>query len=176
MWRRLNWCPRRTTCSCLKACPPIWPNVLMRLQRGANLDSWLDDLFHRTDHGVPPPETSGSAQVRLSHPLFSGPQPSGGSFQGLRGRAATRKSPYLTSGPTFIALRPWKRVLSASDSRPMPRRAIRILLSGCEIRLISPWNRPGESRLGAAFSPAYTRPEGKAGTIYDTSETQIRRF
>ena len=24
----------------------------------------------------PPPETSGSAQVRLSHPLFSGPQPS----------------------------------------------------------------------------------------------------
>ena len=28
----------------------------------------------------PPPETSGSAQVRLLHPLFSGPQPSGGSF------------------------------------------------------------------------------------------------
>ena len=26
----------------------------------------------------PPPETSGSARVRLSHPLFSGPQPSGG--------------------------------------------------------------------------------------------------
>ena len=27
----------------------------------------------------PPPETPGSARVRLSHPLFSGPQPSGGS-------------------------------------------------------------------------------------------------
>ncbi len=39
----------------------------------------------------PPAETSGSAQVRLSHPLFSGPQPSGGSFFGLRARAATRK-------------------------------------------------------------------------------------
>ena len=32
----------------------------------------------------PPPETSGSAQVRLSHPLFSGPQPSGGSVFDFR--------------------------------------------------------------------------------------------
>ena len=29
-------------------------------------------------------ETSGSARVRLSHPLLSGPQPSDGSFFGLR--------------------------------------------------------------------------------------------
>jgi hypothetical protein len=26
----------------------------------------------------------------------------------------------LTSGPTFVTLRPWKRTLSASDSRPTP--------------------------------------------------------
>jgi len=36
---------------------------------------------------------------------------------------ATRKSPCLTSGPTFVTLRPWKRTLSASDSGPTPRRA-----------------------------------------------------
>jgi hypothetical protein len=51
----------------------------------------------------PPAETSGSAQVGLSHPLFSGPQPSGGSC--------------LTSGATFVTLRPWKHTLLASDSR-----------------------------------------------------------
>jgi hypothetical protein len=28
--------------------------------------------------------------------------------------------PCLTSGPTFVTLRPWKRTLSASDSRPTP--------------------------------------------------------
>jgi hypothetical protein len=32
-------------------------------------------------------------------------------------------SPCLTSGPTFVTLRPWKRTLSASDSGPTPRRA-----------------------------------------------------
>jgi hypothetical protein len=32
----------------------------------------------------PPPGTSGSAEVRLSHPLLSDPQPSGGSFFGLQ--------------------------------------------------------------------------------------------
>ena len=31
--------------------------------------------------------------------------------------------PCLTSGPTFVTLRPWKRTLSASDSGPTPRRA-----------------------------------------------------
>ena len=36
----------------------------------------------------PPPETSGSARVRLSHPLFSGPQPSGGRVAG-----APRRNP-----------------------------------------------------------------------------------
>jgi hypothetical protein len=35
------------------------------------LDPWLDHPF--------PDYESGSARVRLSHPLFSGPQPSGGS-------------------------------------------------------------------------------------------------
>ena len=41
----------------------------------------------------PPPETSGSAQVRLSHPLFSGPQPSGGSFFDLWNAPRNPKRP-----------------------------------------------------------------------------------
>ena len=39
------------------------------------------------------------------------------------GAPATRQSPCLTSGPTFVTLRPWKCTLSASDSGPTPRRA-----------------------------------------------------
>ena len=43
------------------------------------LDPWLDDPFPDYDTEPvwrsPPPETSGSARVRLSHPLFSGPSP-----------------------------------------------------------------------------------------------------
>ena len=39
--------------------------------------------------------------ARLVSHLVSRPQPSGGSFFGLRARAATRKSQRLTSGPTF---------------------------------------------------------------------------
>jgi len=54
------------------------------------LDPWLDDPFsdYDTDRSwrSPPPETSGSAQVRLSHPLFSGPQ-------------SPPAGPCLTSGP-----------------------------------------------------------------------------
>ena len=77
------------------------------------LDPWLDDPFPDYDTELswrsPPPERSGSARVRLSHRLFSGPQSSGGGC--------------LTSGPTFVTLRPWKRTLSASDSGPTPRRA-----------------------------------------------------
>jgi hypothetical protein len=49
------------------------------------LDPWLDDPFPDYDTELswrsPPPERSGSARVRLSHPLLSGPQSSGG---GLR--------------------------------------------------------------------------------------------
>ena len=48
-------------------------------------------------------------ECSLSHLMFSDPQPSGDSF--------------LTSGPTFVTLRPWKRTFSASDSGPTPRRA-----------------------------------------------------
>ena len=47
--------------------------------------------------------------MRFSPPLFSGPQAFG--------------SPCLTSGPTFVTLRPRKRTLSTSDSEPTPRRA-----------------------------------------------------
>ena len=57
----------------------------------------------------PPPETSGSAPKCASRPLLQRPP--------ARGR------PCLTSGPTFVTLRPWKRTLSASDSGPTPRRA-----------------------------------------------------
>jgi hypothetical protein len=49
------------------------------------LDPWLDDPFPDYDTELswrsPPPERSGGARVRLSHPLLSGPQSSGG---GLR--------------------------------------------------------------------------------------------
>jgi hypothetical protein len=52
------------------------------------LDPWFDDPFPTTTPNrswrSPPPETSGSAQVRLSHPLFSGPQPSGDSLLDFR--------------------------------------------------------------------------------------------
>jgi hypothetical protein len=51
-----------------------------------------------TTHRTPPHETSGSARVRLSHPFVQRPPPSG---------------PCLTSGPTFVTLRQWKRTLSA---------------------------------------------------------------
>jgi hypothetical protein len=37
-------------------------------------------------------------------------------------RPAIRNSPCLTSGPTFVTLRPWKRTLSASHSGQTPRR------------------------------------------------------
>jgi hypothetical protein len=47
------------------------------------LNRWLDDPFPDYDTNrswrSPPPETSGSARGRLSPPLFSGSQPSGGS-------------------------------------------------------------------------------------------------
>ena len=76
------------------------------------LDPWLDDPFPDYDTEpivAPPPETSGSARVRLSHPLFQRPP-------------ALRRQ-LLTSRPTFVTLRSWKRTLSASDSGPTPRRA-----------------------------------------------------
>ena len=50
-------------------------------------------LRHRTGHGVSPaPETPGSARVRLSHPLFSGPHPPAAAFSGC-GRAPKPEKP-----------------------------------------------------------------------------------
>ena len=43
------------------------------------------------------------------------------SFALLRALCGIR--PCLTSGPTFVTLRPWKRTLSACDSRSTPRTA-----------------------------------------------------
>jgi hypothetical protein len=69
------------------------------------LDPWLD-------HPFPTEPVIAFSRQRPSSvplaPLFSGPQPSG---------------PCLTSAPIFVTLRPWKRTLSASDSRPTLRRA-----------------------------------------------------
>ena len=57
---------------------------------------WLTRLPSRS----PPPETPAAPRVRLSHPCSaaSGPPAS-----------------CLTSGPTFVILRPWKWTLPASD-------------------------------------------------------------
>ena len=41
----------------------------------------------------------------------------------VAGAPRNPKSPCLTFGPTFVTLRPWKRTLSASDSRPTHRTA-----------------------------------------------------
>ena len=68
----------------------------------------------------PPPETPGSARVRPSHPLFSGLQPYCGSFSGCE------REKCLTSGPTFVTLRPLN---APFDSGPTPRRAKRDFLS-----------------------------------------------
>jgi hypothetical protein len=89
----------------------------------------LRRLRHRTGHGVlSHPETSDSARVRLSHPCSAALSPPAAAFS-VRARPATRKSPCLTSGPTFVTLRPCKRTLSASDSGPTPRRATSDFLS-----------------------------------------------
>src|SRR4029453_8201998 len=57
------------------------------------LDPWLDDPSPTTTPNrswrSPPPETSGSARVRLSHSLFNGPQPPAGGLRAPR----NRKSP-----------------------------------------------------------------------------------
>ena len=42
--------------------------------------------------------------------------------EATRAKQADEKAPCLTSGPTFVTLRPWQRTLSASDSGPTARR------------------------------------------------------
>ena len=81
-------------------------------------------LVRRGERGAGSGGETGSARVRLSHPLFSGlPSPPAAAFSRLRAAPQRRKTPSLTCGPTFVTLRPWKRMLSASDSGPAPRRA-----------------------------------------------------
>ena len=70
----------------------------------------------------PPRRMSGASSGAFLRPPVRRPHHK--SFQKfLLSRPVTRKSPCLTSGPTFVTLRPWKRTLSASDSGPTPRRA-----------------------------------------------------
>ncbi len=92
----------------------------------------------------PPAETSDSARGRLSHPLFSGPQSSGGC---------------LTSGRALVTLRAWKRTLSASHSGPTPRRAksdFPISGSGVAYRRSCPGYRDGIMDLTMVCVVAYT--------------------
>ena len=71
----------------------------------------LPRLRYRTGHGVLRHLKRPAAPKYTSRtPCLAAPQPSGGSCD-------------LTSGPTFVTLRPWKRTLSASHSGPTPRRA-----------------------------------------------------
>jgi len=104
----------------------------------------LPRLRHRTGHWrSPPPETSGSARVRLSHPLFSGPQPSRRQLFRVAGTPRNPKKPVFDFRAHFCHSAPiethafgfrlpanapedQKRFpisLSASDSRLTPRRA-----------------------------------------------------
>ena len=81
----------------------------------------LPRLRHRTGHGVLRHLKRPAAPKCASRtPCSAAPSPPAAAFAGA---PATRKSPCLTSGPTFVTLRPWKRTLSASDSGPTPRRA-----------------------------------------------------
>src|SRR4029077_11499819 len=70
-----------------------------------------------------------------SHPLFSRPQPTGGSVFDFRAH--------------FVTLRPWKRTLSASDTGPTLRRAksdflsVRGLMPGIG-RTVAQWSWRGQ--------------------------------
>ena len=91
------------------------------------LDQWLDDPFPDYDtepvHGVLRHLKGPAAPKCASRtPCSTAPALRRQLFR-VGARPATRKSPCLTSGPTFVTLSPWKRTLSASDSGPTPRRA-----------------------------------------------------
>jgi hypothetical protein len=81
----------------------------------------LPRLRHRTGRGVLRQLKRPAAPECASRtPCSAAPSPPAG---GLPARPSTGKSPRLTSGPTFVTLRLWKRTLSASDSGPTPLRA-----------------------------------------------------
>ena len=96
------------------------------------LDPWLDDPF-------PTEPVMAFSRQRPSlplAPLFSGLQPSA----------------CLTSAPIFVTLRPLKRTLSASDSRPTLRRAKSDFLSVYARLLASSVNKDISSRLARFFT------------------------
>ena len=76
-------------------------------------------------------EFAGKAFYRLKGTGSRASKSRGSSRSGLKLRIriaedvlkAAPSGPCLTSGPTFVTLRPWKRPLSASDSGPPPQRA-----------------------------------------------------
>ena len=71
----------------------------------------------------PPPKRPVAPKCASLTACSAAPSPPAAAFSGCKRAPATRKGPCLTSGPTFVTLRPWKRTLSASDSGPTPRRA-----------------------------------------------------
>jgi hypothetical protein len=82
---------------------------------------WFDDPF--PDYDTEPVVAFSGHLKRPAAPKCASRTPSSAA-PALRRR--------LTSGPTFVTLRPWKRTLSASDSGPMPRRAKSNFLSVIE--------------------------------------------
>ena len=108
----------------------------------------------------PPAETSGSARVRLSHPLFSGPQPSGG-------------SPCLTFGPPFA-------LCAHGNARfrlqtPGQRRGGRKAIS-YQFTTVNRLHRMSfESALGIAAVHEITANASKSGIRVPTRGWSIRR-
>ena len=124
------------------------------------LDPWLDDPF--PDYDTEPVVAFSAtrnvrvcAQVRLSHPLFIGPQRSG-------------SNPCLTSGPTLVTLRPWNRTLSASDSGPTPQ--------DCQNRFPMSDGRPRADSGTGVVGGRSDAPDqaGKACTVNDRRVTDER--
>ena len=82
--RHLGLCKRG--CACIAA-------PTRRAKRPSIRDSTTPSPTTTPNRSWRSPPPPGSARVRLSHPLFRGHQPSGGSFFGLWARPATRKAP-----------------------------------------------------------------------------------
>jgi hypothetical protein len=80
--------------------------------------------------------------------------PALGGFFGLQARVAIRRSRCLTSGPSFVTLRPRKRTPSASDSGPTPRRAQSDFLS------VSQYWPARQIGAGISAADARSRPGG----------------
>ena len=122
----------RSEIACPKDSPTRWPHrgqqmrivslidqedVIERILR--HLGLWQEGCVH----------SSTDPWAKRPRSVARGSLPDYDTEGGCRRVPATRKSPCLTSGPLLVTLRPWKRTLSASDSRPTPQRAESDILS-----------------------------------------------